>query len=234
MDFDEPIPVEPEITAETDIIAIGGAITAETILESYRGGVFPMGITAEVDGEYPVEVNAWFAPAQRAVLRYPGMTPSRSLRRSMRGFEVSFDTDFAAVVEGCADPIRPSSWINAEYRQAYSELHHRGIAHSVEVWSHGNLAGGLIGVEVGGLFCADSKFHRVRDASKAAVAALSARIFGADRGAERMIDAQWLTPHLASLGFTQMPQADYQSALPGLLALPPAFDRPGGLGSTTS
>lgn len=223
MDLDEPIPVDPEITAETDIIALGGEVTAARLWESYRDGVFPMAITAEVDGEYPVEVNAWFAPAQRAVLRYPGMSPSRSLRRSMRSFEISFDTAFEAVLEGCGDPVRPNGWINDEFRVAYGELHRQGIAHSVEVWSEGRLAGGLIGVEVGGLFCADSKFHRVRDASKAAVAALSARIFSADRGMDRMIEAQWLTTHLASLGFESIPQADYQAVLPELLALPPAL-----------
>ena len=221
MDFDQVRPVAPEVTADTDIVAVGGHVTARSLVWGYSQGMFPMAIDADVGAENPVELTAWFAPAQRALLRYPGMTVSRSLRRAMRGFDITFDRSFSAVLAGCADPARPHGWINEDYEATYSELHRIGLAHSVEVWDAGELAGGLIGVELGGLFCADSKFHRVANASKAAVAGLSQLVFGATDGHLRVIDAQWLTPHLASLGFQAVTRGDYEEALPGLLALSP-------------
>lgn len=227
MNFEELLPVAPEVTAETDIVAVGGSISAQTVLRAYMLGLFPMDIDADIGGPELVGITAWFAPAQRAVLRYPGMHVSRSLRRAMRGFGISVDQDFSAVLAGCSDPTRPRGWINEAYQAAYLELHQAGFAHSVEVWHGGELAGGLLGVQVGGLFCADSKFHRVTDASKAALAGLCSYVFGAADGHERLIDAQWLTEHLASLGFQAMPRADYEALLPALLALPPVFPAPG-------
>ncbi len=222
------MPVSPEVTAETDVVLLGGAVTAATLLSSYRQGLFPMGIDVETGAGVPPEtVCGWFAPAQRAVLRYPGMHVSRSLRRSMRDFQVTFDRDFGAVLAGCADPRRAGSWITAEYEAAYRELAAAGCAHSVEVWREGRLVGGLIGIELGGLFCADSKFRTVTDASKAAVAGLSQLVFSAPAAERRMIDAQWLTGHLASLGFTGLDRADYEAGLSDLVALPSAFPAPG-------
>lgn len=227
MEFDEPAPVPAEVTAETDIVALGGRITPRSLVDGYARGIFPMGIVAEVGEDELVHVNAWFAPAERAVLRHPGMHVSRSLRRAMRGFAITVDSDFAGVLAGCADPVRPHGWITAEYAAAYRELHSAGIAHSVEVWQAGELVGGLLGLQLGGLFCADSKFHRAANASKAAVAGLSEVVFGAGDGAERLIDAQWLTPHLASLGFQTMLRADYEALLPGLLSLSEVVGAPG-------
>jgi len=220
---DDIYPVPAEVTAATDIVAVGGAITADSLLWAYRQGMFPMATPiADPEGR-ATQVTAWYSPAQRAVLRWPGMHVSRSLRRSMRGFQVSYDEAFDAVLDGCADPSREHGWIDQQYRRAYRELYERGQAHSVEVWRDAELAGGLVGVSVGGVFCADSKFHRVRDASKAAVAALSARVFDDERGPQRLIDAQWLTDHLASLGFEEMPRIDYLGALGELAAAPPVF-----------
>lgn len=227
MDFDELMPVAAEVTAETDIVAVGGHVSARTIVAGYAQGVFPMDIDADVGAADLVQLTAWFAPAERAVLRYPGMHVSRSLRRALRGFQITVDTDFAGVVDGCADPDRPQGWITPDYRRAYQQLHELGWAHSVEVWHGGELAGGLLGLQLGGLFCADSKFHRVTNASKAAVAGLSEVIFGADDGQHRLIDAQWLTPHLASLGFEGLARSDYEALLPGLLAMPPVIGAPG-------
>lgn len=220
-----PLPAPPELTAESDIVALGGLITADTLLASYRAGRFPMTVeVAGADGrDYPA--TAWFAPAQRSVLRFPGSHVSRSLRRSMRRFRITYDTDFAGVLAGCADPARPHSWITPDYRTAYLELFDRGEAHSVEVWRGDVLAGGLLGVSMGGLFCADSMFHRITDASKAAVSGLSSRVFAGPAGAARMVEAQWLTDHLATLGFVEMPRASYEAALPALLAMPSAFPR---------
>lgn len=228
MDFAEQLlPVAPEFTAETDIVAIGGHISARTVVWAYLRGLFPMEIDADVGEPELVKITAWFAPAERAVLRYPGMHVSRSLRRDRHRFRTTFDVDFDAVLSGCADPTRAGGWINDDYQAAYRELHATGFAHSVEVWQGDELAGGLIGVQLGGLFCADSKFHRVANASKVAVAALSERVFGTDDANMRVIDAQWLTPHLASLGFQPLLRADYEALLPELLESPPVFTAPG-------
>lgn len=227
MDFDELRPVAAEVTAETDIVAVGGRISAGTVLQAYMQGVFPMEIDADVGGPDLLRLTAWFAPAERAVLPYPGMHLSRSLRRAMRNFRTTVDADFSGVLAGCADPTRPQGWITSDYQAAYKELHARGFAHSVEVWLGEELVGGLIGVQLGGLFCADSKFRRVTDASKAAVAGLCERVFGADDAQSRLVDAQWLTPHLASLGFRALARDSYEELLPGLLAIPPLFPAPG-------
>lgn len=227
MDFEESVPVTAEVTAETDIIAVGGHVSARSLVMGYSQGIFPMDIDADIGNDDLVKLTAWFAPAERAVLRYPGMHVSRSLRKAMRGFRITVNSDFAGVVGGCADPTRPHGWINADYAAAYQELHTLGLAHSVEVWHHHALVGGLLGVQLGGLFCADSKFHRMANASKVAVAALSANVFGGENAHDRVIDAQWLTPHLASLGFVAVPRDTYEGWLPGLLALPPAVGTPG-------
>lgn len=227
MDFDEPVAVAAELTAETDIVAIGGHVSARSLIAAYARGMFPMDINADVGGSDLVRLTAWFAPDQRAVLRFPGMHVSRSLRRAMRRFQVTLDSDFEGVLAGCADPARPHGWITADYAETYRELHGLGFAHSVEVWDADGLAGGLLGVQLGGLFCADSKFHRVTDASKAAVAGLSDLVFGAADADSRLIDAQWLTPHLESLGFRGLARADYESLLPGLLSMPPLLGAPG-------
>ncbi len=211
--------VPAEVTAATDIVAIGGVLTASNLLRAYAHAEFPM----DVDIDRGRRVTAWYSPATRAVLRYPGMHVSRSLRRSLRGFTLSYDNAFDEVLAGCADPKREHGWITADYERVYRELFRAGYAHSVEVWQGGELVGGLIGVERGGLFCADSKFRRVTDASKAAVAGLSDLMFAGRWGQHRMIDAQWITDHLASLGFTEMPRAQYLAALPALLRVPGAF-----------
>lgn len=216
---DYPRRVPPEVTAATEIVAVGGRVTAEMLRRSYAAGVFPM--DAEVAPG--ITRTTWISPEQRAIMTFPGMPVSRSLRRSMRRFTITYDAAFAGVLEGCADPSRPHGWITADYRRAYTELAREGSAHSVEVWQGQTLVGGLIGVELGGLFCADSMFRRVTDASKAAVAGLSQRVFEGEFGPRRAIDAQWLTDHLATLGFRAVPRDDYVAALPALLALPGAF-----------
>jgi leucyl/phenylalanyl-tRNA--protein transferase len=135
---------------------------------------------------------------------------------------VTADRAFGDVVAGCADPRRPGGWITPEIRAAYARLHALGWAHSVEVWDVGGaLAGGLYGVEIGGLFAAESKFHTQTDASKVALAALVARL--RDAGGPRLLDVQWTTPHLRTLGAVDVPRDAYLARLPAALAAPPAF-----------
>jgi leucyl/phenylalanyl-tRNA--protein transferase len=153
---------------------------------------------------------------------------SHSLRKSMRKFEIRVDTAFAEVIDACADPSRPGRWINRAVRDAYVRLHELGWAHSVEAWSadEGDLAGGLYGVAVGGLFAGESMFHREADASKAALVHLVEllRDDGLD-GVGRLLDVQWVTPHLESLGAAEISRTDYLRRLDTALALtlPPAL-----------
>jgi leucyl/phenylalanyl-tRNA--protein transferase len=141
------------------------------------------------------------------------------LRRSLRHFQVCVDTDFAGVVEGCADPSRSGRWITPEIVAAYTELHRLGWAHSIEVMRDGRLVGGLYGMAIGGLFAGESMFHRETDASKAAIAGL-VDIVAADGDARRIIDVQWRTPHLATLGVTDVPRSAYLRLLAAALTAP--------------
>jgi len=194
---------------------VGADLEPGTLLAAYRRGIFPM----------PLEELAepgWFSPDPRGVLPLDGVHVSRSLRRSLRRYAVTTDRAFADVVAGCAAPGRRGGWITAEVAAAYARLHALGWAHSVEVWdADGTLAGGLYGVEVGGLFAAESKFHVRTDASKVAVVALAERLRGA--GGPRLIDVQWTTPHLERLGGRDLPRRAYLAALDVALTLPKAF-----------
>lgn len=166
------------------------------------------------------EQLGWFSPDPRGVLLPERVHESRSLRRSRGRFETRVDTAFDAVVAGCADPGREGAWIDRGYVAAYRDLHADGLAHSVETWLDGELVGGLFGVVVGGLFAAESKFHRTTDASKAAVVAL-ARMLADEPGPPRLIDVQWSTPHLASLGVVEVTRQHYLARLEELALVPP-------------
>ena len=188
-----------------------------TLLAAYRRGLFPM----------PVEAGgpmAWWSPDPRGVLDPVGMRISRSLRRSMDRFEVRVDTAFDEVVVACADPTREHGWIDGRISSAYVELHRLGWAHSVEAWDADGLAGGLYGVAIGGLFAGESMFHRRTDASKVALAGLTDLL---GNGADRLVDVQWCTPHLARLGAVELCREDYLERLPDLtLAIGPNWPAP--------
>jgi leucyl/phenylalanyl-tRNA--protein transferase len=225
-------PVEPSPTpwafpdprrAEDDLVAVGADLAPGTILAAYRAGLFPM----PLGGPEGPNAPAWWSPEPRGVLPLDGLRVSRSLRRSCRRYEVRVDTAFEEVIQACADPSRPQGWISVEMRQAYIHLHHLGWAHSVEAWSleDGTLAGGLYGIAIGGLFAGESMFHRRRDASKVALVAL---VDVLRSGGATLLDVQWCTPHMASLGAVEVSRDHYLRLLGDALAqpLPPAF-RPG-------
>jgi leucyl/phenylalanyl-tRNA--protein transferase len=197
-----------------DLVAIGADLEPGTLLAAYRRGVFPMPSGSPGDPMY------WFCPVRRGVLPLDGLVVSRSLRRACRDFEIRVDTAFEEVVAACADPRRPSGWIDREIRAAYVRLHELGWAHSVEAWRDGRLAGGLYGVAVGGLFAGESMFHRERDASKVALVGLVDGLRD-EHAADRLLDVQWLTPHLATLGAVEVPRATYLRRLARALAVPP-------------
>lgn len=205
---------------DDDMVAVGADLEPGTLLAAYRAGLFPMPL---VPGSQSAPI-AWWSPRRRGVLPLDGLRVSRSLRRSCRDVEIRVDTAFAEVVDGCADPRRPHGWIDERIREAYIRLHELGWAHSVEVWRDGRLEGGLYGVAIGGLFAGESMFHRARDASKVALVGLL-RLLSDEHGEGRLVDVQWSTPHLASLGIREVDRAAYCARLPELLAtpLPAAF-----------
>jgi len=199
---------------DDDLVAVGADLEPGTLVTAYSLGLFPMPVT--LDSE---EHLGWFSPVERGVLPLDGMRVSRSLRRSARDFEIRIDTAFDEVVAACGSPDRPDGWITGDFRQAYGRLHRLGWAHSVEAWRGGRLAGGLYGVSIGGLFAGESMFHAERDASKVALLALVDLL--ADQHADcRVLDVQWQTPHLASLGVVRRPRAEYLESLEESLHLP--------------
>jgi len=206
----------PSRWRDDDLIAVSRDVDAEMVLDAYRSGVFPMPVRRGVMG--------WWSPLVRGILPLDGLRVARSLRKMIGRYEVRVDTDFRQVLERCADPHRPGSWINADIRTIYTQLHRDGIVHSVESWTQdGRLAGGLYGVSVGGLFAGESMFHDPvigRDASKVALVALVERLRSAG-GSERLLDVQWQTPHLASLGVVEVERPDYLRRLARALTLPP-------------
>jgi leucyl/phenylalanyl-tRNA--protein transferase len=203
-----PWAFDPSEWPDDDCVAAGADLEPATIVEAYRHGAFPM----PHDGQL-----LWWSPMRRGVLEPSAVHVSRSLQRSMRRFTVTVDESFEAVIDACADPTRPGSWIDQSIREAYVRLHHLGWAHSIEICNvAGDLVGGLYGLSIGSLFAGESMFHHETDASKAAVAALAELV-----GPHGLIDVQWRTPHLASLGVTEWPRDRYLAAIADLVDLPP-------------
>ena len=195
---------------EHGFVGAGADDEPGTLLAAYRSALFPMPLEGG-------DVLGWWSPDPRGVLELDNLHVSRSLRRSMRHFEFRVDSAFDEVVAGCAEPTRPHGWIDDRIQRAYRRLHELGWAHSVETWCDGELVGGLYGLGIGGLFAAESKFHRRTDASKAAVVALAT---GLVDDHPRLIDVQWRTDHLASLGVTEIPRSRYLERLHTVLPSP--------------
>lgn len=212
----EPTPSRFELpdpsNADGDVVAVGGDLEPGTILQAYRQGMFPM--------ELPDGHLAWWSPLDRAVIPLNGLVISRSLRQSTRRYLVSVDEDFDGVIRGCAEADRPNEWITEEFVAAYTELHRLGWAHSVEVWdTDWDLVGGLYGVAIGGLFAGESMFHVSRDASKVALVHL---VVIMNQGGS-LLDVQWQTTHLESMGAVVIGRDEYLRRLPQALAVPGPF-----------
>ncbi|WP_374454147.1 leucyl/phenylalanyl-tRNA--protein transferase [Nocardioides sp.] len=198
---------------DDDLVALGADLEAGTLITAYSLGLFPMPVTLDR------EELGWFSPVERGVLPLDGIRVSRSLRRSARAFEIRVDTAFDEVMAQCGSPERPDGWITPEFVRGYTRLHHLGWAHSVEAWRDGRLAGGLYGVSIGGLFAGESMFHRDRDASKVALLGL-VDLLRDEHADQRVLDVQWQTPHLASLGVVRRPRGEYLEAVGRALRLP--------------
>ena len=223
----EPPPCEwsfpsPHLADTGGLVAVGGDLAPGTLVAAYRSGLFPM----------PVERSqlGWWSPDPRGVIPLDGLHVAKSLHRSLRRYVVRTDTEFTSVLLRCADPNRPHGWITRPFVDAYTTLHDLGWAHSVEAWQDGVLVGGLYGVAVGGLFAGESMFHDATDASKVALVHLVALLRRHDFG---LLDVQWMTPHLASLGAVAMSRSSYLESLAEAVARPGGWDPPGALPPTT-
>ncbi|GAA3567690.1 leucyl/phenylalanyl-tRNA--protein transferase [Microlunatus spumicola] len=218
----------PRTWPDDDLVAVSHDIDVDLTLGAYGSGVFPMPLQPGLMG--------WWSPVARGVLPLEGLRVTRSLRKMLPRYEIRVDTAFPQVLAACADPRRPHGWIDGDIGRVYLELHARGVVHSVEAWSGEDLVGGLYGVSLGGLFAGESMFHdpvRGRDASKAALVALvgflrgsgisgeEAEGEGSGDGSDRLLDVQWRTEHLGSLGVVEVDRRDYLGRLRSALTLPP-------------
>ncbi len=195
-------------------VLVGGDLRPGTLLAAYRAGLFPM---RQGDGRL-----AWWSPDPRGVLQPGHLRVSHSLRKSLRRFEIRVDTAFDAVIAACGErPDGEYHWITGEIREAYGELHRLGWVHTVEAWVDDELVGGLYGVSLGGLFHGESMFARRTDASKSALVALVGRLDTV--GDAWLVDMQWLTPHLASLGATALTRDEFLVRRAEAAALPSPF-----------
>lgn len=195
---------------ENGVVGVGADLEPGTLLAAYRRGLFPM----PVSRRGPL---AWWSPDPRGILPLAGLRVTRSLRQSGRRYEVRFDTAFGAVVDACRDPRREGAWITPDIKAAYLRLHELGWAHSVEAWTpDGTLAGGLYGIAIGGLFAGESMFHHGRDASKVALVGLVERLLA---GGATLLDVQWTTDHLCTLGAIDVPRDEYLRLVAAATAL---------------
>ena len=190
---------------DDDVVATGGDLEPPTLIAAYRSGIFPMSLEA-MPG-----VMVWWSPNPRGILPLDKLRVTRSLRQSAKRFDVRVDSCFADVIRACSDPSRDRGWISDQFIDAYTTLHRLGWAHSVEVFDRaGTLAGGLYGVRVDGLFAGESMFYRQRDASKVALMALVDLM---RTSGMTLLDVQWQTKHLASLGAVEVPRVRYLALL---------------------
>lgn len=216
-----PLEINPSIVWPK-LTEFGSNWEPETLLSAYRVGLFPM--PYEIDGME--SAIGWWSPFSRAVF-YPGQIYiSTSLKSATKKFNVTVNQDFEAVIRACGNPERESGWINEDVVSAFITLHQMGVAHSIEVWDGtGALVGGLYGLELGGVFAGESMFHITKNASKVALAHLGDLL---NDGRGRIIDTQWMTKHLESMGAKPIERGEYCRLLPDLLDIPPVLSRVSG------
>lgn len=198
--FDE-VPIGDD---DDDLICLGADLAPATLVSAYSNGFFPMPV-----GDRRRTIG-WFSPDPRGVIPIDGLHVSRSLRKHLRRFRYSIDTCFERVMRECGDERRPHGWIDDDFVAAYTRLHQWGWAHSIEVWLDDELVGGVYGVRIERFFAGESMFHRVTDASKAALVAL-VEVLSLDGCV--LFDVQWTTPHLMSLGAIDVPRSEYRQTL---------------------
>ncbi len=205
---------DPRDADHVGLAGVGADLDPATLVTAYRRGLFPMPIG---DGD-TLDIG-WWSPDPRGVIPLDGLLVSRSLHKARKRFEIRVDTSFIEVVRACADPRRDGAWINDAIATAYTDLHALGWAHSVEAWSvdTGELAGGLYGVAIGGLFAGESMFHWRTDASKVALCTLVEML---EAGGGTLLDCQWQTRHLATLGCVNIKREAYLERLEAAVNAP--------------
>jgi leucyl/phenylalanyl-tRNA--protein transferase len=220
----------PTATTADGLLCVGGRLSPEWLLDAYRHGIFPWPM-------WDAEPIAWWSPDPRAIIELDGLQISRRLRRTLRSgkFRVTSDRNFEGVIRGCATAgdRQDNTWLLPEMIAAYCRMHELGHAHSVEVWHGQQLVGGTYGIAIGGLFAAESMFHRMTDASKVAVAHLVEHL---KRRGYELLDIQQWTPHTGRLGAVEIPRSEFlrrladavkQSATFGELAVDKGQQSPG-------
>lgn len=202
-----------------DLIAVSQEFDVDLVAEAYRAGVFPMPL---YEVGWPPDQMGWWSPVNRGILPMDDVRVTRSLRKSVKRYRVTVDGAFDDVIARCAAQTRPGGWISQSVISVYTELHRLGVAHSVESWTaQGDLAGGLYGISIGGLFAGESMFcdpEIGRDASKVALLGLVSLLCEGVEG--RLLDVQWVTDHLTTLGAVEVDRVDYLRLLEEALALP--------------
>jgi leucyl/phenylalanyl-tRNA--protein transferase len=205
---------DPRRADEIGLVAFGGDLRPQRLLQAYRCGVFPW-----FDEEGPI---MWWSPDPRAIFELENFSISRRLRRTYRSgrFQVTINQDFSAVIRGCAERPGEGTWITPEMIAAYETLHRLGHAHSVEAWYGEEMAGGVYGVALGGFFAGESMFTRIRDGSKVALVHLVEHL---RERKFQLFDIQFLTAHTARLGAIEISREEYLRRLQGALRLKTSF-----------
>lgn len=194
---------DPATADSAGVVGLGADLDPSTLVHAYRSGIFPMPA-----GEG--DLISWWSPPERGILELADLRISKSLRRSCRRYELSANVAFDRVIELCATVPRDGGWISPAMIEAYTTLHELGWAHSVEVWDDDELVGGLYGIQVAGLFAGESMFHLATDASKVALVGL---VGGLEACGITLLDVQWRTDHLATLGVQEITRSDYLDLL---------------------
>jgi len=206
--------VLPEFASPEGIVGVGGDLRPNSLIEAYSHGIFPW--------FNPGDPIIWWSPDPRAIFDLQNFHVPRRLAATIKQkkFRTTVDTQFRAVMEGCASDREEGTWVTSEMIEAYTELHERGDAHSLEVWLDHELVGGIYGIAVGGFFAGESMFHRARDASKVALVTLLTRL--RDRGFE-LFDTQILNDHTAQFGAVEIPRSEYLQCLAHAVRKPVGF-----------
>ncbi|MGD9792555.1 MAG: leucyl/phenylalanyl-tRNA--protein transferase [Acidimicrobiia bacterium] len=200
----------PSSWPDEDLIGVGADLDPSTVVDAYRRGLFPMHVSRKQLG--------WWSPMERGVLPLDRLIVSKSLRRSMRRYQITVDAAFTEVMTACGTVRRNGNWITREFVETYTWLHRARWAHSIEAWDdHGNLVGGLYGLHIDGLFAGESMFHTRTDASKVCLVHLVGHLA---RRKIALLDTQWQTPHLATLGVEPIPRPEYLRRLAAALSRP--------------
>lgn len=199
----------PNEFPDDELVAVGADLAPATILAGYRRGMFPMPVG-------PDDTIGWISPDPRGIIELDALVITRSLRRSCARMHCTVNRQFDTIIDRCATVPRKGAWITADFMEAYRELHRLGWAHSFETWDDsGALVGGLYGVRIGRFFAGESMFHLATDASKVALVHLVRMMRESNMS---LLDVQWLTPHLASLGAIEIPRRHYMTRLASALA----------------